>query len=176
MLREREGNLWNNTNREYTRQIVWIQLLNWRLWCSPAQAILLQTNSPFVQEKHYVTNYFVETWLINSLSRSRDVLPICVLHSSLSSGPAISNSRTVMGFLSVRPSLVGLTTASTCSEAISPDLVCVVCVGVVFESRGWNKSEKLVSNQRIFRQSTLVVKWHKCRLIHMTCVCVPIVP
>lgn len=50
------------------------------------------------------------------------LLPTCVLHSSLSSGPATSYRRKLMGFLSDRLSLVGFTTASTCNIAMSPAL------------------------------------------------------
>ena len=57
-----------------------------------------------------------------------NLLIICVLHSSLSSGPAASNSRKLIGFLSVRVSLLGFTTASTRNNAISPFLVKSMCV------------------------------------------------
>ena len=49
-------------------------------------------------------------------------LPICALHSSRSSGPATWKIRALIGFLSVRLSLVGFTTASVHSIAMSPFL------------------------------------------------------
>lgn len=46
----------------------------------------------------------------------------CVFNSSLNSGPAASSNLLVTGFLSVKLSLVGLTTASNDNLDISPTL------------------------------------------------------
>ena len=83
--------------------------------------------NPLYSTVQYIENYkqreCMEDWKIKVVSEHIVHLhTTCVFMSSLSSGPATSSIRMLMGFLSVRLSLVGLTMASAAIFVMSPVL------------------------------------------------------